>query len=593
MNKQKVFKIVEYIIWILLILGIILSIGLMVYRCFLGTEFTDEAYYVSNAMTMMKGNLPFAFNMSRQSGMSLVLIPFLWLYQLAVPSLEGVFLYTRIAFLIWRLVILTFTLFLLRKKYSRFSLIFAFAILVPYSGSTIHNFSYNTVSLWLFVFVATLLYVYVDCMDTKKRYGMEFVAGFCMCMAVMAHPLHLFSAVALLVIHFCFAPKEIRIKDLIAETAGAFTQGVVVLTPIILNVGFKKLFYGIETIFFYQQYKPGTATFFEVMQGLATGLKEPLIQNSLCWLAVFLALKFFIRFNKKELASRDKVIISTMVVLMIALDETAKNYNSGSEIQIAIVIFEVGFFISLWDVLKKKKDYWVYLYIPLFLFIMAEMFLANPSRVPLARMYFFVILVFALYLEGMRSSSNWIKGSLILVAGFTVITFGIVDFGYIYRDEGIISLTAQVKGTEYNGLLTTPERALAIIELDAFLEQNINPDETVCFKDNVPVAYTLYSDNMLDIRTWDEMNYSYGCNDPISTFRYFYSRGEIPDKIIYIDYGCDEVMSIDANGYRFSNFVKKYYDMEKKISLNDTFSQIVIYTNNGKFDGDFEKLFEH
>ena len=91
MNKQKVFKIVEYIIWILLILGIILSIGLMVYRCFLGTEFTDEAYYVSNAMTMMKGNLPFAFNMSRQSGMSLVLIPFLWLYQLAVPSLEGVF----------------------------------------------------------------------------------------------------------------------------------------------------------------------------------------------------------------------------------------------------------------------------------------------------------------------------------------------------------------------------------------------------------------------------------------------------------------------------------------------------------------------
>lgn len=593
MNRQKVFKISEYIIWILLIVGSVLSIGLMIYRCFLGTEFTDEAYYVSNGITMMKGNLPFAFNMSRQSGMSLVLIPFLWIYQWMVPSLKGVFLYTRIAFLIWRLAIIILILFLLRKKYSKFSLIFAFAILIPYSGSIIHNFSYNTVSLWIFVFVATLLYVYVDCMDTKKRYSVEFAAGFCMCMAVMAHPLHLFSAIALLVIHFCFAPKEMRIKDLIAEIAGALTQGLAVLVPVILNIGFKKLFYGIETIFFYQQYKPGTATFLEVIQGLVTGLKEPVIKNSICWLVVFFLLKFFIKLHKKELSNRDKVILSTMVVLMTALYETVKNYDSGLGIQIAVVIFEAGFFISLWDILKKKKDYWVYLYIPLSLFVVAEMFLANPSLNSLARIEFFAILVFALYLEGMRSYSNWVKGSLILAACFTIITFGIVNFGYIYRDEGITSLTTKVKGTEYNGLLTTPERALDIIELNAFLEQNISADETVCFKDNVPVAYTLYSDNMLDIRTWDEMNYSYGCNDPSSTFRYFYSRGEIPDKIIYIDYGRDEVMSIDADGYRFNNFVEDYYDLDKRISLNDTFNQIAIYTNKGEFDGDFKKLFEY
>ena len=86
----------------IIVLGCILTAIAMFIRVFYGTELTDEAYYVSDALTMMHGNVYYAYNnYSYGTGGVFMMIPFLFLYELFVPNDAGIFLYTRICFILF------------------------------------------------------------------------------------------------------------------------------------------------------------------------------------------------------------------------------------------------------------------------------------------------------------------------------------------------------------------------------------------------------------------------------------------------------------------------------------------------------------
>ena len=111
------------------------------------------------------------------------------------------------------------------------------------------------------------------------------------------------------------------------------------------------------------------------------------------------------------------------------------------------------------------------------------------------------------------------------------------------------------------------------------------------FRDNVPVAYLMRNKNICDVRTWDIMQYSYECNDPTLMYRYYKNKQEIPDVIAYIDFGRDEIMSIEKsqNAFQFNKFVNRYYKLEKNDFENNTF-KVMIYRNKGEFDGEYDEL---
>ena len=62
----------------------------------------------------------------------------------------------------------------------------------------------------------------------------------------------------------------------------------------------------------------------------------------------------------------------------------------------------------------------------------------------------------------------------------------------------------------------------------------------------------------------------------------------IPDKIIYVDYGRDDKLSIEDPEYRYNDWVNEYYDLVEDIELNETFSRVMVYQYNGTFDGDYQ-----
>jgi len=127
----------------------IMATAAMVVRCFFATELTDEVYAISDSLAAMDGNLPFAYNASVAAGQTLIPMLFYKIYAWFVPSLEGIVLYSRLTFLAFKLVILGLIFFLLEPELNRKYRILLVTTLIPFYGSQIHNFSYNTVSTFL------------------------------------------------------------------------------------------------------------------------------------------------------------------------------------------------------------------------------------------------------------------------------------------------------------------------------------------------------------------------------------------------------------------------------------------------------------
>ena len=71
-------------------------------------------------------------------------------------------------------------------------------------------------------------------------------------------------------------------------------------------------------------------------------------------------------------------------------------------------------------------------------------------------------------------------------------------------------------------------------------------------------------------------------------YDYYRVRDMIPDKIIYVDFGKDERLSINNPDFRYNDWVNAYYDLVEDIRLNETFFRVMVYQYNGKFDGNYQ-----
>ena len=149
-------------------------------------------------------------------------------------------------------------------------------------------------------------------------------------------------------------------------------------------------------------------------------------------------------------------------------------------------------------------------------------------------------------------------------------------------------LDCRVESGVYQGLYTTESRANDLPELEEYLNTVVSQDEYYCFRDNVPCGYLMVRQGqMCESATWDIMQYSYGLNTPAPLFDYYMRRGTVPDKIIYVDFGRDDHLSIEDENFRYNDFVNAYYELVEEVALNGTFRRVLVYQYNGTFDGDF------
>ncbi|MCM1498450.1 MAG: hypothetical protein NC124_08280 [Clostridium sp.] len=575
----------------LLLFGCIVAGALMIARCFFGTEITDEAYYVADAKAMLEGNLPYAYcTYSYGSGSCFLLIPLIALYRIFQPELTGVFLFSRICFLVLWYLILIMIYRILCKNVRRCHALLFVGMLIPYKcGIVFFNFSYNTVPCVLILLAAFLLY---DVLENRSRYGtLEIlVSGFTCGIAFFAQPGYGLAIVVfgILLLIRSRGAKE-KIKNICCYAAGGVAEVCVVFIPIIIQAGFATVWAGVSRYF--HSY-PSNATM-SVMTprsrawSLVVNFRQFVILFIIIAPVIYLFSRRYVRENEQKLSNKEYQYIGIAVAGCLLIASFLKNtvYSDAVSYMVAM-IGTIMFCALLLCKAYEKQMLLIYVGIYPILFAVGEAICVDSGN-SIGRFTAGVPTLAICVLVLLEEKSEIIRLLATVLAGVCVLELGLSVFTHVYRDDRIWNLRYRVEDGVYKGIFTTEARAKALPELETYLNQYIKDGEFYEFHDLAPYGYLMmHTGEPCSIATWDTLNYRYGKNAPAELYEYYRRRQTIPDKLFYVDSG--DGISIEDIAFRYNEFVETYYEKIDEVEWNDTFFRVVVYEYRGGFDGDYD-----
>ena len=589
-NKKFEDKYKHSIGEIIVISGCIFIFIMMLLRVFYGTEITDEAYYISDAIQIMKGNIPYAYNnYSYGTGSAFLIIPFLFVYSLIVPNNEGVFLYTRICYMLFWMVCLWLGYRILRKDYKKKNALLVMAFLILYTaGAGIYNFSYNTIPAVLTYISALSIY---DALEHKNRWSrIKFViSGFVLGIAFFAHPGY---ALAIVILGMLVIIRSKGIREKLINIGCCFMGGIIevliIFIPIIAQTGSETLYKGIDMMFHpYPSSPMSDVTIESKISAIVTAFKPYIILIVSIFAITFVLLLWFIKKKKITIEKGVEISLSIATIFLVSYVSAKSMGSPNLNWQFGMGGFVIAIAMIILGIARKFILYW-YMAIYPAVFSVAQIIKVDSSvstfrfnaAVPI------LAVVLLILLESKSMLARWITTCSVVIC---ILAIGYSDYNYVYRDDVIWKCNYMVESGVYKGIFTTKERARDLPELEEYLNSIVDEEEQYAFRDNVPAAYLMmHKGRMIDKATWDCLNYSYEKNAPATLYAYYERRGDFPRKYIYIDYGRDEKLSCQDENFKFNEFINSYYKKTADFMLNETFYHIVVYEYNGGFDGNFD-----
>ena len=559
------------------------SLSVQVFRILRGIEITDEAFYVAEVISVIRGNVPFAFNNISISGQTLIPLLPIYIFTLINPSLSGIVLFSRFLFLIFRIVILGIMYILLRKRHNKLCIAFFLSIIFcTWGGSTIHELSYNSIPFYLNLLIGTILLSAFESKNQRTMLISSCISGVLITFAVLSHKAVL------------FCPQK-KIKNAtVYYLAGIVTTLSIVLVLIICSS------WGQLRIGFDSFWNHGVGLTTQTPAELWNLFCEPTrygTEITVLWIALGVTLlnrviRYF--FHGREKADYIlKNAIPTLLLFLLAYGIFAINREEkGRTINehLGVIIGGMNLVLLLDSVINNKKEtikIQLLFFVPYLVWFIPTSFFTNGG--PLHRTAYFWLSLFGTMLiyEPVLIRKKWLFKIVIATVFVCVALLGLRGLReYIYRDNSIEELTYQVETGVYQGLYTSEERGKATEELEDYLKANTTEEDKVLCLDTVPMAYLMVNGTHCTPSTWDRMQHSYEMKNRETSdeimYRYFRNKGETPTIIIYVDFGRDGQLSIEEEDYPFNRFVNHYYALMEEKKIKELY-RIKIYrpTNNG------------
>ena len=593
---KKMWKKRDAIYTALVIGGVVFTILLMYARVFLGTELSDEAYYVSEAKTILEGNVPYAYdNGSQAVGFTFLLIVVESFYRLFIPDLTGVFLFTRLCFVTYKMIIWLVVFSVFRRKNKLTTALLISALIIPLNSS-VFNFSYNTIPEYTIFMVGCVLYDVIE-QDAPRKELRLALSGIMTGIACFANPGWGIALIVFLVlIAVRVKGKTNKLKYLLCFGGTVLADVVIVVLSVSAAASFSDLCYGFYRMFISGIPSESIAPDKTLLHTISTFIR-PVLQWILILIPVSLAAYFLspkLLEKKGKKWSKDQLILFSITVpffvhSMYIILTCARNLTSygGGEIRGFTTFCYMLLFIAA-GAYKKDRIIW---YLGIFqpIYAVAEIALVSADATIFRFINVYTITVPILYILIINKSKaiRLISGTLAVAV---IVSQVYANYKLIYRDYGFnVIRHNQVQSGVYKGLYTSKSRANDLPELEEYLNSVIDEDDTYSFRDNAPYAYLMaHKGRACETMTWDVLQYSAHGNAPAVLFDYYRVRDMIPDKIIYVDSGRDDRLSILDPEFRYNDWVNTYYDLIDDVSLNETFTRVMVYQYNGKFDGDYQ-----
>ena len=569
--------------------GCLFLAALVYLRTFLGTEITDEAYYIAETLGNLRGNYPFTLNNYFAGiGYTFLPTPLFFFYKLLVPSGEGIVLFSRLCFVTFKLLVYFLVFLILRRHVKPVHAMLYLACSFSFSG-LILNFNYNSIPPVVFSLASVLAFDSVE--KPKPHKAIALVAsGFLCGVTVFANPVYAAALLVLLPLIVIRSEKRERAWNLFFFLLGGLLDILCVFIPLVLRTGAEALWAGLSALLrnIFPVEPLSQMSKSDKLREVFRLVKLSLLFLPAC-LIVWLAPRIPMIKKQNNFKPQDDVLILvalyiclTLLVQLFIRSEWTSLYKTGAS---AVVLVLVIVLFGL------ARSFPLFLYLGLFpLLTTAMTIFGSSSSAVLARFQMLLYSLYAAILLLSEAERPSVRSLAVLSAAMCILLQGYTLYKVPYREGSLHTLTTKVESGVYKGIYTTPRRAHDLPELESFLNAQVSEEDFYAFRDNVPCGYLMmHTGQICDVSSWDCLQYSYGRNTPARLFDYYKRRDAIPDVIFYVDYGRDPVLSIENENFRYNDFVRAYYRLESESSLNDTFARILIYRYSGGFDGDYDR----
>lgn len=562
---------------------------LLLVRAFFGVDITDESFYISDALAMLHGNLPYALNnFFIASGYAFLPLPLLALYERLIPNCAGIVLFTRLCFLTFHFSCVFATVHVLKRHVGCMSARLFGCCLLPCISYRIFNFNYNSIPLVLLCVVAVLIY---DAVERQGRgaYAALFFAGFLSAVSVFANPAYACAVLLNLLFIPLFSKKGEKLANLLLYMGGGILEILVVFIPLLLQTSSKLLWEGFEGVLtqkFPREEKSTLSTIRKIKSLGKIGLRE-MMGFAVALLVVPLIRSYARKMGKKP-PDRHSLFLLWITVgyylLLSAFLIEERNFDSLCKIGLAGV---GGLFLILLTKYGRHTRLLLFLALYPLPFALMEVFLTSGT--PLNRFFSCLPAFFCMLLILRECEFQPVRELATVCVVLCVLLQGFYLFSAPYRDSPLLELNTRVESGVYKGLFTDRERAEALQEMEEYLNGVVEQTDLYAFRDCFPSGYLMvHQGKMCDISSWDVLQYSYGLNTPARLFDYYRRSDSIPSVIIYVNYGRDKILSAEDDRVRYNDFLDAYYVLEDERFSRGLFSHIMVFRYAGGFDGDYE-----
>ena len=161
-----------------------------------------------------------------------------------------------------------------------------------------------------------------------------------------------------------------------------------------------------------------------------------------------------------------------------------------------------------------------------------QYFLLVPCMMSLWSLYIYI------YIYAGELDIKWKLVPSVLLALLCILQVR-TNYYHVYRDAPLGYLTSTVADGIWKGCKTTPERAADVVSIENCIREMTAKDDKVLFLDWASFGYLMSNGQAFTPSSSDNMCYTYGVNNPEIMYDYFKLKADIPDKVIYIDFGRD------------------------------------------------------
>ncbi len=552
------------------IIFILIVFFVLVNRIKYGVEFSDESWYVAEPYAVAEmGSVPFVNNISQSPGFTIPLAFAFKIFCLINGGTEGIVFFSRCLFLAVSFFTALITVFIL-NKYT--SLKIPTITIIPLAvatntGYNLYAINYHTIGLIYLPLI--LAFVYAEYNDnSKKSFIWGGLAGIFAARAIIG-TVHIISALFIIFLTLCFQKKTKKIAGILS---GCLLVGLIIICSVCLKYGFIRLLFWLKMYLNQGYFLMGNLwNFSNSARAITQMFKYAII--------MFVAMGIVRIILKKPIAF--DFLLKSVVIILLAIGivySIKRNDYLGT--RISYLSWFLPFLYGFYSVRQSTCNKYIMLisfsYLCIFLFVS----FTTATGFDRGKAYWLsvpaIITVVMLFNESREEpfSMNYISGILKNIVNVGVICILLffaffkiwVIFDYIYRDDDISKLTYKVDEGIWKGLYTSEKKAACIVDTEKYLKSITKTDDYILCLDWVSFGYMMVNGKICSPTTLDACHYTYNVNTPNPYYMYFASSNRVPDKIIYIDYGRDKIVSIDNPKWKFNEFVNSFYQEQHRYS---------------------------